>query len=32
MLGKDLGIQRLQPAIAPMRLDRLTVILTTDYA
>ncbi|MGA9746072.1 MAG: LytR C-terminal domain-containing protein [Nocardioides sp.] len=28
LLGKDLGINRLKPAIAPMRLDRLTVILT----
>jgi len=32
LLGKDLGIVRLQPAIAPMRFDRLTVILTTDYS
>ena len=31
LLGRDLGISRLKPAIAPMRLDRLTVILTTDY-
>ncbi|MBA2464652.1 MAG: LytR C-terminal domain-containing protein [Nocardioidaceae bacterium] len=31
LLGKDIGITRLQPAIAPMRFDRLTVILTTDY-
>ena len=28
LLGKDLGIDRLKPAIAPMRGDRLTVILT----
>jgi hypothetical protein len=28
LLGKDLGIRRLKPAIAPMRMDRLTVILT----
>ena len=28
LLGKDLGINRLRPAIAPMRFDRLTVILT----
>jgi LytR cell envelope-related transcriptional attenuator len=28
LLGRDLGINRLRPAIAPMRLDRLTVILT----
>jgi hypothetical protein len=31
LLGKDLGIRRLKPAMAPMRLDRLTVILTGDY-
>ena len=31
LLGRDLGINRLKPAIAPMRLDRLTVILTGDY-
>jgi hypothetical protein len=32
LLGRDLGIRRLKPAIAPsMRLDRLTVILTADY-
>jgi hypothetical protein len=31
LLGRDLGIHRLRPAISPMRLDRLTVILTTDY-
>jgi hypothetical protein len=30
LLAKDLGIQRLRPAIDPMRLDRLTVILTGD--
>ena len=28
LLGKDLGISRLKPSIAPMRGDRLTVILT----
>ena len=28
LLGKDLRINRLRPAVAPMRLDRLTVILT----
>ena len=28
LLGKDLGINRLRPAVAPMRFDRLTVILT----
>ena len=32
LLARDLGIQRLRPAIAPMRFDRLTVILTSDYA
>ncbi len=32
LLARDLGIERLKPAIAPMRLDRLTVILTSDYA
>lgn len=31
-LGKDLGIQRLRPAVEPMRFDRLTVILTAGYA
>ena len=31
MLAKDLGIGRIKPAIAPMRFDRLTVILTADY-
>jgi hypothetical protein len=32
LLGRDLGISRLRPAIAPMRGDRLTVILTGDYS
>ncbi|NUR06269.1 MAG: LytR C-terminal domain-containing protein [Nocardioidaceae bacterium] len=32
LLAKDLGISRLKPAIAPMRFDRLTVILTSDYS
>ena len=32
LLGKDLGISRLKPSIAPMRGDRLTVILTGDYS
>jgi hypothetical protein len=32
LLAKDLGIARVKPAIAPMRGDRLTVILTADYA
>ena len=31
-LAKDLGIGRLQPAVDPMRYDRLTVILTSDYS
>lgn len=31
LLGKDLGVKRLKPAVAPMRLDRLTVILTPDF-
>jgi hypothetical protein len=31
LLGKDLGIARVKPAIPPMRGDRLTVILTADY-
>ena len=30
-LARDLGIKRLLPAVDPMRLDRLTVILTSDY-
>jgi hypothetical protein len=30
MLARDLGIERLRPAISPMRFDRLTVILTAD--
>ena len=32
LLGKDLGIARLKPAVDPMRLDRLTVILTAEYS
>ena len=31
-LARDLGIARIMPAISPMRFDRLTVILTTDYS
>ena len=31
-LGKDLGIKRIRPAVAPMRPDRLTVILTAGYS
>jgi hypothetical protein len=30
-LAKDLGLARVKAAIAPMRADRLTVILTADY-
>ena len=32
LLAKDLGIRRLHPAISPMKFDRLTVILTSDYS
>jgi hypothetical protein len=32
LLSKDLGIGRVKPSIAPMRGDRLTVILTRDYS
>ncbi len=32
LLARDLGIDRLKPAVAPMRLDRLTVILTDDQS
>src|SRR4051812_47043335 len=32
ILARDLGIARLKPSIAPMRGDRLTVILTSDYS
>jgi hypothetical protein len=31
LLGKDLNIASLKPAVDPMRSDRLTVILTADY-
>jgi hypothetical protein len=31
-LALDLGIGRTAPAVDPMRLDRLTVILTSDHA
>ncbi|MFN8107252.1 MAG: LytR C-terminal domain-containing protein [Nocardioidaceae bacterium] len=30
-LAADLGIKKVKPAVAPMRLDRLTVVLTADY-
>lgn len=32
MLSRDLGIERVLPAIDPMSMDRLTVILTADFA
>jgi len=32
LLAKDLGIPRVKPTIPPMRGDRLTVILTSDYS
>ncbi len=32
LLARDLGIERMRPAISPMRFDRLTVILTADAA
>ncbi|HET7388531.1 MAG TPA: LytR C-terminal domain-containing protein [Nocardioidaceae bacterium] len=32
LLAKDLGIHRMKPAIAPMKFDRLTVILTAGYS
>jgi hypothetical protein len=32
LLGKDLGIERILPAIDPMSGDRLTLILTADFA
>ena len=32
MLALDLGIDRMLPAVAPMQLDRLTVVLTADAA
>ena len=31
-LALDLGIHRVMPSVAPMRLDRLTVILTGPLA
>jgi len=30
LLALDLGVQRVQPAVAPMKLDRLTIVLTGD--
>ena len=32
MLSRDLGIERVLPAVDPMSMDRLTVILTADFA
>lgn len=32
LLAKDLGINRVRPAVDPMKPDRVTVILTSDYA
>ena len=32
LLSKDLGVPRLMPAVDPMSRDRLTVILTADFA
>ncbi len=32
LLAKDLGISRVKPVVAPMRGDRLSVILTNDYS
>lgn len=32
LLAKDLGIAHVKPVFAPMRGDRLTVILTADYS
>jgi hypothetical protein len=32
LLAKDLGITHVKPIFAPMRGDRLTVILTSDYS
>lgn len=31
LLSKDLGIERVAPAIDPMSMDRLTVVLTADF-
>ncbi|RLV47571.1 LytR family transcriptional regulator [Nocardioides mangrovicus] len=31
VLARDLGISRVEPAVSPMRGDRLTVILTSGY-
>ncbi len=31
VLSKDIGITRVEPAVDPMSMDRLTVILTSDF-
>jgi hypothetical protein len=31
LLSKDLGVERVLPAVDPMLMDRLTVILTADF-
>jgi hypothetical protein len=31
LLSKDLGVERLHPAVDPMSMDRLTLILTADF-
>jgi hypothetical protein len=32
LLSKDLGIERVLPAVDPMSMDRLTLIVTVDFA
>jgi hypothetical protein len=32
LLSRDLGVERVLPAVDPMSLDRLTLILTSDFA
>ena len=32
VLSRDIGVPRLVPAVDPMSMDRLTVIVTADYA
>ena len=32
LLSKDLGIERVVPAVDPMSMDRLTLIITSDFA
>jgi hypothetical protein len=32
LLSKDLGIERVMPAVDPMSMDRLTLIITSDFA